>query len=198
LTHLNEHLGQNVSLGRLISKLGVLEPSPLRQGRGKKMSHQRSPGIATKDDLNDFFDVGDDKRNEILRARGLSVQRDHDWSTIWSVLGLGAEQKRKIWDDLRVPLLDVAEVADIIGKRPKTVSGWCREGMYPCGFPVPFDFGPRTKRWIELEILAYQKPKLYGKDARKIVRLSRSSRKVLQRPVENGPLPTTLDPMVLT
>ncbi len=159
------------------------------------MSHELSPGIATKATLSDFFAVGDEKRNEILRALGLHTQVDHDWTTLWAALGLSAIQNRRLWDDLRAPMLTVADVADIIKKRPKTVSGWCEAGEYPPGFPVPFDFGPRTKRWIALEVWAYRQPEIYGKVAREIARPSPSSRKVLQRPAVSGPLPTTLDPL---
>lgn len=162
------------------------------------MSHQLSPGIASKEDLSGFFAVGDDKRNEILRALNLPAQRDYDWSTIWAALGLEAVQKRKLWDDLKSPMLTVAQVADIIEKRPKTVSGWCDRGQYPPGFPAPFDFGPRTKRWIKLEVWAYRQPAIYGKLSRKISRPTPSSRKVLQAPVGSGPVLTTLDPMEFT
>ena len=159
------------------------------------MSHELSPGIATKATLCDFFAVGDEKRNEILRTLGLHTQVDHDWTTLWVALGLSAIQKRSLWDDLQAPMLTVAEVAGIIGKRPKTVSGWCEAQEYPPGFPVPFDFGPRTKRWIALEVWAYRQPEIYGERAREIARPSLSSRKVLQRPAGRGPIPTTLDPI---
>lgn len=159
------------------------------------MSHDQSPGVAKKSDLNKFFVVGDEKRNEILRALGLSPQRDHDWTTIWAALGLSAIQKRRLWDDLQKPMLTVAQVADIIEKRPKTVSGWCDRGQFPPGFPVPFDFGPRTKRWIELEVWAYHQPAIYGNLSRKLARPTPSSRKVLQAPTGCCPVPTTLDPM---
>ena len=162
------------------------------------MSHENSPGLVTNENLNDYFDVGEDKRIEILHGLGLSTMRKHDWTTIWAALGLAAVQRRKLWEELRAPFIGVAEVARIIGGRPKTVSGWCRKGEYPVGFPVPFDFGPRTKRWIALEVQAYQRPALYGKLARNIARPSPSSRKVLQRPVRNAPLPTTLEPMPLS
>ncbi len=159
------------------------------------MSHEKSPGIATKDELSEFFHVGDDKRNEILCDLGLSIQRDHDWTTIWAVLKLDAVQKRKMWKELLTPLLDVADVADIIKKRPKTVSGWCKKEEYPAGFPVPFNFGPRTKRWIALEVWAYRQPVLYGEFASQIARLRPSSRKVLKRTVDSPWLETTLEPM---
>jgi predicted DNA-binding transcriptional regulator AlpA len=162
------------------------------------MSHDQSPGLAKKLNLNRFFAVGDDKRNAILRALGLSTQRDHDWISIWAAMGLSAVQKRKLWDELQAPMLTVAEVADIIEKRPKTVSGWCNRGEYPPGFPVPFDFGPRTKRWIALEIWAYKQPVIYRKHACEIARPSPSTRKILQRPTGLGPVPTTLDPMAFS
>lgn len=159
------------------------------------MSHENSPGLVTNENLNDYFDVGEEKRIEILHGLGLSPRREHDWTTIWAALGLSAVQRRKLWETLRAPLIGVAEVADIIGRRPKTVSGWCRKGEYPVGFPVPFDFGPRTKRWIALEIWADRQPAFYAKLARDIARSSPSSRKVLQRPGGEAPLPTTLEPM---
>lgn len=159
------------------------------------MSHQISPGIASKKDLRDFFNVGDDKLNEILSTLGLSTQRGHDWTTIWGALGLDTVQKCKIWDVLQAPLLDVADVACIIGKRPKTVSGWCKKGVYPSGLPAPFDFGPRTKRWIELEVWAYRQPAVYRKDSKKIGKHSPSSHRALQRPPRLEPLLTTLDLM---
>lgn len=160
------------------------------------MSNHLSPGIATKAALSVFFAVGDEKRNEILRAKGLSTNVDHDWTTIWAnTMDLSPVQKRKLWKDLQAPLLKVADVAKIIERRPKTVSGWCDRGEYPRGFPAPFDFGPRTKRWIPLEIWAYRQPAIYGALARQIARPSPSSRKVLQQPAVGGPVPTTLDPM---
>lgn len=159
------------------------------------MSYELSPGSASKQNLCDFFNVGEDKMNEILRDFGLSTRREHDWTTIWDALGLSAVQKRKIWHKLQTPMLSVKETAAIIKKHPKTVSGWCEKGEYPPGFPAPFDFGPRTKRWLDLEIWNYEQPKIYGDLAREIRRPSRSSRKHLQRPGEGAPLPTTLDPM---
>jgi hypothetical protein len=159
------------------------------------MSHEQSPGMVKSEGLNKFFNVGDDKRSAILHSLRLANRQEHDWTTIWTALGLAPNQRRKLWEELRRPLLDVSEVADIIRRRPKTVSGWCRQGEYPSGFPMPFDWGPRTKRWIGLEIWAYRQPALYAALARDIVRPSRSSRKVLQRPDESAPLQTTLEPL---
>ena len=158
------------------------------------MSHRKSPGIATNEELNSFFAVGNGKRIEILKALGLSTSRQHDWTTIWVAIGLAAVQRRKLWDDLRAPLLDVADVAGIIGKHPKTVSGWCKRNQYPLGFPIPFDFGPRSKRWISLEVWSYRQPELYRKLACGISRPSPSLCKVLQPPVGEV-LPTTLKPI---
>lgn len=162
------------------------------------MSYKNSPGLVTNEKLNEFFAVGEDKRIEILQGLGLSHQQKHDWTTIWAALGLSAVQRHKLWKELQAPLIGVAEVAGIIERDPKTVSGWCYQGEYRVGFPVPFNFGPRTKRWIALEVQAYQRPALYGKLARNIARPSPSSRKVLQRPVRNAPLPTTLEPVSLS
>ena len=159
------------------------------------MSHEISPGIASNEELGDFLNVGDDKRREIMIALGLSPGREHDWTEIWASLGLAPVQRHRLWDELRAPMLDVAEVVGIIGKQPKTVSGWCKRGEYPPRFPAPFDFGPRTKRWIGLEVWASRQPDIYGKDARRIVRPSTSSRKVLQPGPARGPLLTTLDPL---
>jgi predicted DNA-binding transcriptional regulator AlpA len=162
------------------------------------MSFEKSPGAATNEDLCKYLNVGDDKRAEILTDLGLPKRREHDWTTIWAAIGIAPVQRRKLWDELRMPLLDVAQVADIVGRRPKTISGWCHRGEYPAGFPLPFDFGPRTKRWIGLEVWAYQQPALYAGLARRIARPSPSSRKLLQKPATGAPLPTTLDPLPIT
>lgn len=158
------------------------------------MSSEWSPGLATSADLGVYFAVASDKRAGIQRASGLGAGRSHDWTAVWAALGLAPRQPRHVWDDLRAPLLRPAEVAGIVGRRPATVAEWCRRGMYPPGFPPPFVFGPRTRRWIGLEVWAWRQPDLYGALARKIARPAPSARAVL-RPPGAGPIPTTLDPM---
>ena len=157
-------------------------------------SREDGPGLVTGEGLDAFLAVGSDKRRAILRGWGLDAGHSHDWTTIWARLGLTPVQKRRTWDDLRAPLLTSEEVAGIIGRRPDTVRDWCRQGMYPAGFPPPFDLGPRTRRWIELEVWAWRQPEVRGSLARQIARPAPSARAVL-RPPGAGPIPTTLKPM---
>ena len=159
-----------------------------------KLSREVGPGLVTGEELNAFLMIGSDKRRAILRGWELDAGRSHDWTTIWARLGLAPVQKRRIWDDLRAPLLTPEEVAGIIGRRPDTVRDWCRQGIYPAGFPPPFDLGPRTRRWIGLEVWAWRQPEVHGSLARKIARPAPSARAVL-RPPGVDPIPTTLDPM---
>ena len=157
------------------------------------MSCQIGPGLATRGELHEYFGVGPEKAAEILNALGLPPGRLRDWTTVWSALGLAPVQKRRLWDELRLPLMDVAAAADVAGRRPATVRGWCDRGEFPPGFPPPFVFGPRTRRWIGLELRAWRQPAVYDSIARGIKRPPRSARKVLQPPA--GPVPTTLEPM---
>lgn len=119
------------------------------------------PGITTTVELERYLGIKGDKRRELLAFWGFQSSSTITWAEIWSAMGLEATQPRKLWADLQIPLLDIKEVSQITGTSVDTINVWCRKDKYPKFFPRPFRLGSRSKKWISLEVLAYQHPNLY-------------------------------------
>lgn len=119
------------------------------------------PGITTTVELERYLGIKGDKRRELLAFWRFQSSSTITWAEIWSAIGLEATQPRKLWADLQIPLLDNKEVSQITGISVDTINVWCRKDKYPKFFPRPFRLGSRSKKWISLEVLAYQHPDLY-------------------------------------
>lgn len=136
---------------------------------------------ATNSDLEKFFGVREETRSVILRSLGLPKRRAYPWTEIWNALGLEPEQPETLWASLMLgpkrdnTLWSAAQVADHLGMTPDTINAWYRSGKP--GFPRPLiDYGSKTRKWLPVEIQAYDQPSIYAQMANQILRKPPSKR----------------------
>jgi hypothetical protein len=136
---------------------------------------------ATNSDLEKFFGVREETRSVILRNLGLPKRRAYPWTEIWNALGLEPEQPEALWESLMLgpkrdnTLWSAAQVAEHLGITPDTINSWYRSGK--SGFPRPLvDIGPKTRKWLPVEIRAYDQPSIYAQVANQILRKPPSKR----------------------
>lgn len=114
-------------------------------------------------DLIRFFNTAERGLPRILRELDLKlVGGTTRWSVVLRTLGLKEDQDSTKVDDLREPLLKVADVASLLGVSTSIIYRW-EKGKLPKGqkpFPNSIDLSngrknARAKRWRKAEVLAW-------------------------------------------
>ncbi|MEY8798819.1 helix-turn-helix transcriptional regulator [Leisingera sp. XS_AS12] len=122
---------------------------------GQPLSELGQTDLASIRELAAFFGIGRAAIPALMGRMGVPKRgRGYPWVRVWVALGVNPETVRDP-AAIKAPLLDLKEVAEMLGESPKTVRRRSEGAHADKSLPAHVDLGPRKRMFFSCEIHAW-------------------------------------------